>query len=141
MIFLAAGLILHFLAPGLHVFNVASLPVKILGVVLFVLGMGLSMQGSKQFAENQTEILPTSPTNRVLVTDGVYKFSRNPMYLGMIVSLLGIGLFAGTLPVLLVPLAQFLVLNFVFIPFEEQKLTNIFGQSYLDYGNRVRRWI
>jgi protein-S-isoprenylcysteine O-methyltransferase Ste14 len=140
-LFLIAALCLHFFIPDTHVFNIATTLVKIIGALVFVTGMALSMQGSKQFAENKTEILPTSPTNRVLVTNGLFKYSRNPMYLGMVTSLLGAAFFSGTLPMFLAALAQFLVLNTFFIPFEEAKLTRIFGDQYVAYQKSARRWI
>ena len=141
-LFLIMALVLHFFAPESHVFDMRdSVVFNVVGVVLFIVGMGLSLQSSKLFSEHKTEILPTSPTNRVLITTGTYSFTRNPMYLGMAVSLLGIAFWMGTLPVFLASLAHFVVMNFVFIPFEEKKLTLIFGEQYGAYKNRVRRWL
>lgn len=141
-LFLAIALLSHFFVPATHVFDISDMVLgKVVGVILFVIGMGLSLQASKIFAEENTEILPTSPTNRVLVTRGPFRFSRNPMYLGMVLSLLGIGFFMGTLPVFFAALAQCIVLNFFFIPFEEQKMERQFGEQYIAYRNSVRRWL
>lgn len=108
---------------------------------MFIFGFFISNYASKQFAENKTEIIPTSPTNKVLVTDGIYKYTRNPMYVGMITSLIGIAFIVGTLPMFVAVFAQFVVLNFLFIPFEEKKLSNIFGDQYNSYKLKVRRWV
>lgn len=141
-LFLTTALLIHFFIPSARVFNFSHiLAFKILGAMVFIGGMLLSLQASKQFKENNTEILPASPTNKVLVTNGAYRFTRNPMYLGMVLSLLGIAAFIGTLPVFLAAFSQFLVLNFVFIPFEEAKLTRIFGQQYINFKQSTRRWL
>ncbi len=140
-IFLLLALGLHFFVPSIHMFYLSGIIYKIIGIGVFLFGMYLSMYASKQFAENNTEILPTSATNRVLVTDGTFKYTRNPMYLGMILSLLGIGFFVGTFPMFLPALAQFIVLNFIFIPFEENKMSRIFGDQYNLYKKNVRRWV
>lgn len=133
---------LHFYVPGAHVFNFSNFVLcKIIGAIIFIVGMAFSLQASKQFKEENTEIIPTSPTNRVLVTKGAFKYSRNPMYLGMVLSLLGIALFVGTLPVFIAALAQFIVLNFLFIPFEEEKMARQFGENFISYKSSVRRWL
>lgn len=136
--FLILGLAVHFFVPAARIFSF-SLPY--LGVALFVASFGFTLYASSLFSKEKTEILPTSPTNRVLITYGPYKFTRNPMYLGMVGALLGVGLMVGTLPAYLIALAQFLVLNFVHIPFEEQKMARIFGEQYLTYKKKVRRWL
>jgi len=136
--FLLLGLAVHFLVPTARVFHFA---LPWLGALLFVASFGFTLYASSLFKKENTEILPTSPTNRVLITYGPYKFTRNPMYLGMVGTLLGVGLMVGTLPAYLIALAQFLVLNFVHIPFEEAKLVRIFGEQYLAYKKKVRRWI
>lgn len=136
--FLVIGLGIHFLVPAARVFHFA---LPLVGAVLFVVSFGFTLYASSLFSKEKTEILPTSPTNRVLITYGPYTFTRNPMYLGMVGALLGVGLMVGTLPAYLIPLAQFLVLNFVHIPFEEAKMARIFGEQYESYKKKVRRWL
>lgn len=140
-LFLAAALCLHFYVPALRVFDINELAGKVIGIFLFFLGMRFSLVASKLFREKGTEILPTSPSNKVLVTDGPYQATRNPMYLGMILTLLGIAFYVGTLPVFLAAIAQFLILNFVFIPFEEEKMARLFGEDFAEYKKMVRRWV
>jgi protein-S-isoprenylcysteine O-methyltransferase Ste14 len=93
------------------------------------------------FAAAGTEIMPTSPTNKALVTRGPFGFTRNPMYSSLILVTLGIALYFGTLPFFAVPALLFLLTNFVFIPFEEKKMLRQFGHQYTDYCARVRRWL
>lgn len=136
--FLFLGVALHYLVPTTRLFDLSS---SWAGAVLFGAGFALTLYASSIFSKEKTEILPTSPANRVLVTSGPFRFTRNPMYLGMVVALVGTALFFGSLPLYLVPVAQFLVLNFVFIPFEEQKMARQFGAAYEDYKQKVRRWL
>jgi len=88
-----------------------------------------------------TEINPTSATNRLLVTSGPYRFTRNPMYLGLVLVALGIAAWVGAWPMVLAPVAIFATANWVHIPFEEAKMRRQFGPEFDDYAGRVRRWI
>jgi protein-S-isoprenylcysteine O-methyltransferase Ste14 len=116
----------------------SSLP---LAVVLVFVGVFLAAWGRSTFAAAGTEIMPASASNKILVTDGPFRFTRNPMYLGVSVLTLGIAFYAGTLPFFAVPVLLFLLCNFVFIPFEEAKMQRQFHDQYTDYRRRVRRWI
>ncbi len=141
-IFLVAGLALHFLVPASHVFHVSLPYVSVIGgAVILCLGFFLPQWASKIFAEEKTEILPTSATNRVLVIRGPYRFSRNPMYLGMTVMLVGITIMLGTVPMFVSAALFFALMNFVFIPFEEEKMRRQFKDAFTDYTSRVRRWL
>jgi protein-S-isoprenylcysteine O-methyltransferase Ste14 len=93
------------------------------------------------FRRAGTEIEPTSPVNRALVTDGPYRFTRNPMYLGLVIITLGIAVWIGAWPMLIAPMAVFATANWIHIPFEEAKMRRQFGATYDDYVARVRRWV
>ena len=93
------------------------------------------------FRREDTEINPTSPANRKLVTRGPYQFTRNPMYLGLVTLSLGIAVWIGAWPMFIAPLAVFATVNWVHIPFEEAKMRRQFGAAYDDYVARVRRWL
>ena len=93
------------------------------------------------FRREDTEVNPTSRTNRKLVTYGPYRFSRNPMYLGLVTVTLGIAVWVGAWPMLIAPIAVFAILNWVHIPFEEAKMRAQFGATYEQYVERVRRWV
>jgi protein-S-isoprenylcysteine O-methyltransferase Ste14 len=115
-----------------------SLPIAILWTVAGIL---LAAWGRNIFAAAGTEIMPTSPSNKILVTHGPFRFTRNPMYTGLVLASAGIALFSGTLPFLIVPVLLFIICNFLFIPFEEAKLRRRFNDQYAEYRRRVRRWI
>jgi protein-S-isoprenylcysteine O-methyltransferase Ste14 len=93
------------------------------------------------FRREGTEVNPTSPANRKLVTSGPYQFTRNPMYLGLVILTLGIALWVGAWPMFIAPVAIFATANWAHIPFEEAKMRRQFGAAYDDYVERVRRWM
>ena len=75
------------------------------------------------------------------MTGGPYRFTRNPMYLGLVVLAVGIAVWVGTWPLVIAPLAVFATANWVHIPFEEAKMRRQFGADYDGYVARVRRWM
>lgn len=136
-ILLSIGLLAHYYVPAARVFEFGD---TMIGIGLIVFGLVFSMYPSSLFAKEKTEILPTSETNRVLITYGPYKWSRNPMYVGMVAMLLGAAVWVGTFPLYAAVVVYFCIFNFVIIPFEEGKLHRIFGEEYAAYKGKVRRW-
>ena len=110
------------------------------GILTAILGFIVMFWAWTLFRKNKTAIRPTQKPS-VFVTEGPYEWSRNPMYLGIVLILWGIALHLGTLIMFFAPAAFFLTINNVFIPYEEKKLKRVFGDSYLEYQNRVRRWL
>lgn len=121
--------------------RIPGLPLVALGVLLLVAGIFLSAAGAVLFRRENTEINPVSATNRKLVTSGPYRFTRNPMYLGLVLITLGIAFWVGAWPMFLAPIATFATANWVHIPFEEAKMRRQFGAEFDAYVSRVRRWI
>jgi len=103
-------------------------------------GLLLNVFADRRFRERRTPVHPDA-TPTALVTDGVFRISRNPMYLGMVLILLGAGAGLGSLGVLLVAPAFALVLDRGFIRVEERRLAEAFGAAWQAYAARVRRWI
>jgi protein-S-isoprenylcysteine O-methyltransferase Ste14 len=116
-------------------------PLPLLGLVLATVPWILPVWAVMVFRREGTEINPTSPTNRKLVTVGPYRYTRNPMYLGLVMVTLGIAVLVGAWPMFLAPIAVFATANWVHIPFEEAKMRRQFGSTYDDYVGRVRRWV
>jgi protein-S-isoprenylcysteine O-methyltransferase Ste14 len=123
---------------GASMIQAQSLPNAIL---LGGAGIALALSGVTKFFVEGTEIEPASAANKSLVTSGPFRFTRNPMYLGLILASFGIAFYMGTLPFFAVPVLVFLLCNFVFIPFEEAKMQRQHGGPYKEYMRRVRRWI
>lgn len=111
-----------------------------LGIGLGLLGFAIMTWGWVLFRKFDTAICP-SAVNRHLVTGGIYRLSRNPMYLGILLMMTALALFVGSLPFYLVSVIFFFVMDTVFCPYEEEKLAMTFGSDYLLYKKRVRRWL
>jgi|SRR5579871_1606454 len=111
------------------------------GIVLVVAGLGLSLWAFGLFRSEGTEVNPTSQTNKKLVTRGPYRFTRNPMYLSLVIFSLGVALIVGTLAMFAVPPIVFAIANWVHIPFEEAKMRRQFGTAFDDYTKVIPRWV
>ena len=88
----------------------------------------------------ETEINTFKPPKR-LVTDGLFRYSRNPIYLGFTLALLGWAIVLGNLAALDGVLLFFLAAHFWYIPFEEKAMKKEFGTVYEQYKKQVRRWL
>lgn len=110
------------------------------GPAVGIAGFCVMMQAWWQFKQRDVAICPTAETS-ALITQGVYRFTRNPMYLGLVMMLTGVAMFIGTLPFYVAAATLFAILNFVFCPYEEDKLIRTFGSRFRQYRMRVRRWL
>ncbi len=138
-VWLLVSLILAFVVHRLVVTPeiVRSLPAA---VVLIVSGFALAIWGATTFSRAGTELNPTSATNAKLVSSGPFRYTRNPMYSGVILVSLGVTLIFGTVPFFAATILLFLFLNAGIIPFEEAKMERQFGAEFRAYKSRVRRW-
>src|SRR5437016_12962558 len=112
-----------------------------LAAVLAVPAITLDVWAFLVFRQAETEIMPASAANTRFVTHGPYRFSRNPMYLGLILAAFAIAFYGGTLVFFPVPFLLFVLCNALFIPFEEAKMARQFGHRYTEYRAKVRRWL
>lgn len=127
---------LHFLWP---VYNWNLGMSRWWGAPFALVGLVLVVSSARRFAPITT--LRPNEMPQVLVTDGFFRLSRNPMYLGMLVSMVGGVVMLGSLtPILALPTFVWWV-DTRFIAHEERALEERFGDSYADYKRRVRRWI
>jgi protein-S-isoprenylcysteine O-methyltransferase Ste14 len=114
--------------------------IRPLGWVLLGLGVLIGPGSALLFALRGTTLNPAGRPLR-LITSGAYRFTRNPMYLGLAAAYVGLALVLRAVwPILLLPL-PLLFLNSVVIPYEEQRLTETFGDDFSAYRRRVRRWL
>lgn len=129
--------LLHLLVP---IATWCPPPWNLAGVLPIAAGLTLIFTAATQFRRRGTAIKPFEPTT-TLVTDGIYRFTRNPMYLGLTLILAGAAIGFGTLsPILPIPLFVACITT-RFIKKEEALLTAQFGDAYRDYTRRVRRWL
>ncbi|WP_201629061.1 methyltransferase family protein [Psychrobacter maritimus] len=113
-----------------------------LAVGLGVMGMSLGVMGVTQFKKAQTTPNPQALEKvSSLVTSGIYRYSRNPMYLGLVLILLGWAFYLSHfLGFVLLPVFILYMTRFQIQP-EEQMMARKFGKTYQAYLNKVRRWI
>lgn len=134
---LIAMVALHLLAP---LATLVSPPYTYIGLAPIAAGVALGAAAVRAFSKARTPVVPFERST-VLITEGSYRYTRNPMYLGLVLILVGTWLLLGTLSALL-PIVPFVwIIQVNFIRGEERFLEEIFGARYLEYKRRVRRWI
>jgi protein-S-isoprenylcysteine O-methyltransferase Ste14 len=112
----------------------------VVGAVILVAGFALDAAGVAAVIAHRTTIVPHRPVAK-LITSGIYRFSRNPMYTGLAIMVAGGALVAGTWwPLVFLPLAVLAVRQLVIKP-EESYLGERYGSIYEDYRFGVRRWL
>ena len=124
-------------------FAYVDLPFKIYISLFFVLlGFFTTFSSARNFKKKETTVNPIKPEEASkLVTDGFFKITRNPMYLGMLLFLLGLSIYNGLIVGLVIlPLFVGYITFFQIIP-EESAMIKIFGEDYKAYMKKVRRWI
>ncbi|MCB1847738.1 MAG: isoprenylcysteine carboxylmethyltransferase family protein [Halieaceae bacterium] len=117
-----------------------SLAWQVVGAVVILMGLLLLVAANGLFVRAGTEVIPFRPVSS-LVTGGVYRLSRNPMYLGMALVLLGCALTVGALSALAIPPVFAVIVQIRFIHHEERMLQGLFPEEYPAYCARVRRWL
>lgn len=112
----------------------------ILGLALIVAGSALAFPSARLFFRAGTNLAPHRPTT-ALVFDGPYRFTRNPIYVGFALIYAGAAIWSGiTWALIVLPAVLFVVATSV-IAREERYLESTFGDEYLNYKSRVRRWL
>lgn len=131
------AIVLHFTLP---IYKAIEPPVSYIGVAAIVFAIYLNFAASRSFISADTSIKPYHTPNS-LVIQGIYRWTRNPMYLGLVLFLLGLTLLMGSLSPFITPILMFAVLDRRFIPHEERVLAEAFGNQYEAYKLQVRRWL
>tara|TARA_R110002126_G_scaffold146067_14_gene292014 strand:+ start:85 stop:570 length:486 start_codon:yes stop_codon:yes gene_type:complete len=111
-----------------------------LGPALVVAAVAVAIIAERQFKRAGTSVKPWVPTTAI-VTTGLFAFSRNPMYVAMVVLLFGLAFAGNTLWILTATVGFVGVMHYGVILREEAYLERLFGATYADYRARVRRWI
>lgn len=127
-------------AAGLDVHPLfRSVPVS---VVLVAAGFAVALAGVAAFRKAKTTVDPFQPDKATsLVSSGVYRFSRNPMYLGMLLVLLGWAVYLGDVLAYLVTLLFIPYMTRFQIKPEERVMRQMFGEEFDEFAGHVRRWI
>ena len=135
--FLALGALLEWLLPT------ATLPAPVrvpAGAALLILGLALIAAAVLQFRRAQTAVEPWKPST-ALLRSGLYRWSRNPIYVAGTIASIGIALLADSLWMLAALIPAVLLLHYGVVLREERYLEARFGAAYRDYKAAVRRWL
>ncbi|MDX9772689.1 MAG: methyltransferase [Bacteroidales bacterium] len=134
--FLVLSILFHMTIP---LFKIIPFPLNLFGIILIIVGILMTLITNSALLKNRTSIQPFE-TPDVLITSGLFKLSRNPLYLGMAIAFFGLVITLGSLSPFIFPIIFVIIINRVIIPYEENKLEIVFGDKYLDYKTKTRRW-
>ena len=129
--------IIYFLFPS---YKLIKYPFNLIGIIFIISGGMLSGKSAKKLKKHNAPINLEDKSTTV-VQDGFFKYSRNPMYLGMMLLLVGLSILSKNILSFIAPVFCYLIVNFKFISAEEIKMEEALGKEYLDYKSKVRKWI
>jgi len=135
-----AGLTLDGLLPVPIPIPQVDVAAWVVGGALILVGLALFVAGVKSFSRAETP-LPTNQPARVLVTTGIYRWTRNPVYLGFFLAYAGIGVAALSPWILFLLFPLVVTIRYGVVGREETYLDRRFGETYRDYKTSVRRWL
>ena len=140
VITLIGALLIYYSSPFFPYFTLAAF--NVLPILSLVSGIAVIVFAIKSFKDYKTTINPLKPeTASSLVTNGVFKYTRNPMYLGLLLILIYLSLIFNVVGGCLVSLGFIIyITKFQIIP-EEVAMEKLFGNQFLEYKQHVRRWI
>jgi protein-S-isoprenylcysteine O-methyltransferase Ste14 len=137
IILLALAVLFHLKFP---ILKIIFFPYNLVGIVLIIIGIAMTLLVNSLLLKSHTTIKPYE-TPRYFVTSGLFRLSRNPLYLGMAITFFGVNIFLGSLSPFIFLIIFIFVIDRLFIPIEEKNLEKKFGKTYIDYKREVRRWI
>ncbi len=129
-------------ALGVPVPVLGPLPdaLRLIGIPVVAGGLWLAVANARRFELAGANIV-TSLDPTAFVTDGAFRWSRNPMYLGFLLLATGVACGVGSLSAFVGPLVFFAAADRWYIPFEERRMSDVFGDEYQRYRSVVRRWV
>lgn len=113
---------------------------SLLGLILILSGISLVFVSLRFMRKMKTTFIPDG-TPEVLISSGPFKFSRNPIYLGMLTILVGLAFLMSSLSAIIIAIVFGAIINFTWIAHEEKKLHELFSEDWENYSSKVRRWI
>ena len=126
-----------------YLINPSKFPnIEIIGVLILLLGVATAVLATLLFKKDQTTVNPRNPEKTTtLVTNGIFSITRNPMYLGLFLSISSTILFFGSwFGIIILMFFVWYMNKFQIIP-EEEAMEKLFGGKYSEYRQKVRRWI
>ena len=142
VVMLITALVMWLISAFLPVLAMPSLSSVPVAVIIILVGVAISLSGIFSFRRARTTVNPRTPgSTSTLITSGIYRFTRNPMYLGIQLALIGWGIYLGNVLSLLFAFAFALYIHRYQIRPEERFLLEKFGTDFAAYKAKVRPWI
>tara|TARA_B100000035_G_scaffold139973_1_gene119237 strand:- start:613 stop:1191 length:579 start_codon:yes stop_codon:yes gene_type:complete len=113
---------------------------KPIGILLIFMSLIIFYISIKQFNKHSEDPVPTTPSNLIIV-NGIYSYTRNPMYLGLLLMQIGLGMLLSVIHIVMFTVFTYLILKYFVIFPEEKYLEDKFGDVYIRYKKSVNRWI
>jgi protein-S-isoprenylcysteine O-methyltransferase Ste14 len=129
--------VIYFLLPSTRIIH---FPFNLLGAVICLLGIYISISTRNSFQKMNIPMYPSAKPNK-LHTKGVFRYTRNPMYLGFAIGFTGLAILTSSFVNFILPVIFIIIMDKGYVRFEEKVLEREFGEDYIEYKNRVRRWI
>jgi len=129
--------LLHAVIP---VAKFIPVPWNLLGILPLAVGIAMNLVADGVFKRAETTVKPFQESS-TLVTSGIYAYTRNPMYVGYVLTLGGLAILVRSLTPWLVVPGFAVLMDRIFIRAEEGMLANKFGETWDSYSKRVRRWV
>jgi protein-S-isoprenylcysteine O-methyltransferase Ste14 len=130
-------ILLNWLLPVTYLFPT---PFNLMGIVPLILGVILNVAADRAFKITRTNVNTFNEPDKLL-THGLFRYSRNPMYLGFVLTLAGAWMLLGSASPMPGVALFFLAAELYYIPFEEHLLAKKFGKQFEAYKSKTRRWI
>tara|TARA_B100001769_G_C22073187_1_gene577765 strand:+ start:741 stop:1319 length:579 start_codon:yes stop_codon:yes gene_type:complete len=113
---------------------------KPIGILFILVSLIIFYISIKQFNKHSEDPIPTSPSNLIII-NGIYSYTRNPMYLALLLMQIGIGMLLSVIHIVMFTVLTYLILKYFVIFPEEKYLEDKFGDIYVRYKKSVNRWI
>jgi protein-S-isoprenylcysteine O-methyltransferase Ste14 len=136
---LGIGLLLEYLSP-IHLASISLIPRVVVGGTFILVSIYFALSGFVVLIKNRTPFDTAKATIKI-VQEGPYRFSRNPLYLSLLLLLFGISVLIVSLWLLFTLPILYILFLFKAVKPEENYLSQKFGEEYLAYSSKVRRWI
>jgi len=139
LFFIGFQILAHFFFP---LMRIVMPPFTYLGIPLIIIGIYFNIIWVADiFLKKEKTTTDPYKTPSKLVRYGLFKFTRNPTYLGMALTLIGVAILLGSITSFVFPIIFIILTDWLVIPVEEKNLEKKFGKKYIEYKMRVRRWI
>ncbi|WP_417453673.1 methyltransferase family protein [Kiloniella sp.] len=138
--FLVCVVMMALLSTYYPILRFLEYPWTLIGILDLIGGLSITLIAGVQFMRAKTNLKTFNRPDQ-FITTGLFRVSRNPMYLGLAISTFGVALYLGALSPFLICALFITVVDRWYISYEEKMMAETFAQAYMDYKAKVRRWV